>query len=357
MHILYIAGGTGGTLTPLLAIAEALRAERPQLVQHCIISPNDAERLLLRTAALPWTEFQSGKLRRYWSWKNVRDALTLPFQVLRAWRWLRRRRPRLVITAGSYNGVPFGWAARALGITLLVHQQDVQPGLANRLIAASAQQITVMFEASIRHFGSRARVAWTGNPVRRAMLQGDGDALRRTFGIPLERPLLLILGGSTGALFLNRLVADSLPTLTQWCHVLHVTGAAQRAQVLPQNGYTPVPFLTEQLGNALVAADLVVSRAGSATLSELAVLGKPTIVIPMQGTQQEANAALFAQYHAAIVLNQREQTPATFTRAVESLLRDDAHRQLLGRTMQQMNRHDATERLKRIILQLLDQRA
>ncbi len=350
--MLFTGGGTGGSLTPLLAVAQEVRRRGGNF--ECIfwISDGEVERAFVEGSQFSWRSMPAGKWRRYFDWKNIRDLFVIGYGFLVSFVLLLQDRPAIVLSAGSFVSVPIVWAAWLLHIPVAIHQQDVRIGLANRLMAPCARLITVTFERSVRGFPRSKRVVWIGNPVREEVLHGNKDSLYVQFSLHQEKPLVLVLGGSTGAEALNTLCVQALSRLVQFCNILHVTG--QRAvPVGPTDGYVSVPFLSGALPDALAAADLVVTRAGLSTLTEVGSLGKASIVIPMPGTHQEENAEYLAGQQAALVLNQPSLTPESFADAVKRVLADHAMRETLQRNIRRTMRPDATARLLELIQPLI----
>ncbi|MBI3115503.1 MAG: undecaprenyldiphospho-muramoylpentapeptide beta-N-acetylglucosaminyltransferase [Candidatus Kerfeldbacteria bacterium] len=326
--IVFGGGGTAGSVTPLLAVAEQLQRRR---AARCVFvgTARGPERTLVRAAGFAFVAIPAGKLRRYRSWSNVVDVFRAAAGLVASVRLLRREKPDVVVGAGSYVSVPLGWAARALGIPVLIHQPDVLPGLANRLLARFAQTITVTFPQVQKRFPA-GRTIVTGNPVRAAVVAGDRERGRARFSVPPGRPVVLCLGGGTGALTLNRLIASAAPAISSRASLIHVTGVGKAPAVEPVAGYQPVAFLTTDLPDVLAAADVVVSRAGLGTLSELAALRKPVIVVPLPDSHQEANAKYLAEAQAALILDQSTLTPDGVVAAVRTLLDDRVQRTSLG---------------------------
>lgn len=347
MRILFVAGGTAGPLTPLIAVAEEIRQIDNSVECHFVIDRGTAEKDLIEAAGFPYSVHSSGKLRRYLSIWNVLDAFRLLFSYFFALRNLRILQPDVVVTAGSYNGVPYLWAARTLGIPTAVHQQDVQIGLANRLVLHGANYASVAFSPTLQIVSKLTKnAAKTGNPVRSVILHGNAEQARRDFNLSSNLPVLLVLGGSSGALGLNTLVANSLEQLLDYCQIIHVYGN-NGTSVPSHERYHPVAFLTNNIADAYAIADVVVTRAGIGTLSELSVLAKPVIIIPIPDTHQEANARYFGSQNAAIILDQRTTSPMHFTDTVLSLLNNTKQRETLREHMHSLNDPTAAATLAR----------
>lgn len=321
-------GGTGGSLTPLLAVASALRQRdaRTRCFFLCTQAPVDAR--LLSAAGWPWQSIPAGKLRRYRDWRNVIDLARIVVGFAAARRCLRRERPDVVVTAGSFVGVPVAWAAWTLRIPVLVHQQDLKLGLANRLCAPTARRFTVAFPALRTIFGDR-QTRVTGNPVRPELYLGQRERGLRRFGFTHDRPTILCFGGGTGALALNALFVAALELLWSRVQAVHSTGEGKAVPSPSSQYYRAVPFLSTDLPDALAMADIVVTRAGLGALSEISALGKAMIIVPIPQSHQEANARFWTEAGAARAVEQRTG-PEQLRDAITKLLDHPELRTTLG---------------------------
>lgn len=192
MKVLLCGGGTAGSVTPLLAIAEQLRKQQPQVELLFVGTTHGPEQTLVPGAGMPIQSISAGKLRRYWSWKNISDLVTTVYGCWQSWRLLRHWRPDVVIGAGSFVCVPVCYAAKMLRIPIFVHQQDVIPGLANRLIAPWAAAITVTFTESANVF-QKSKTEVTGNPIRQSILRADGRRGREFLKVANDRPIIVCI--------------------------------------------------------------------------------------------------------------------------------------------------------------------
>ncbi len=343
--IIFTGGGTGGSVTPLLALAEELEGHGFDFAW--IGTRSGVELRMVAEQGIEYYPIAAGKFRRYLSWRNFVDPLYIAAGFFQSLSLLSSLKPRLVVTAGGFVSVPVVWAAWALRIKVIVHQQDIRPGLANRLMAPCASAITVTFPKSLKDYGTKARL--TGNPVRRAFK----NALAGNSHPPQRRPRILILGGGTGSEALNALTLASVPALAPICDIVHVTGVEKKESLSGQSHYQAYPFVNvATMAHEMSQADLVITRAGLGTLSELSFLGKPTVIIPMPGTHQEDNASFFERRHAALVLNQNELTPAVFSATITRLLKDDAWRDEFGTAMKLAMTQGANEALAKLILEM-----
>ncbi|MEO6889789.1 MAG: undecaprenyldiphospho-muramoylpentapeptide beta-N-acetylglucosaminyltransferase [Ktedonobacteraceae bacterium] len=320
MRILVSGGGTGGHIYPALAVATQLHQEYQAEILY-LGSDDGLEAELAPAAGFPFAIVKAGKLQRYVSWRTLTGVARVPVGIAQAVGIVRRFRPRAAFTSGGYVAVPAGIAARVNGVPLLMHQQDVPVNLSNRLIAPLATRISVAFPDSLASFPAR-KVLQLGNPLRQAILDVRATApeqARGTLGLDPRLPLLLVTGGSQGARHLNQVVCQALPQLLAHAQVLQISGkklfeetrvqaegAMADLDEATRGRYRLVPYMDAEMPLALQAADLVLCRSGAATLSELAALGKASLLVPLPpaigGSPQEVNAAMFERHGAAQVI-------------------------------------------------------
>ncbi|MFA6306319.1 MAG: undecaprenyldiphospho-muramoylpentapeptide beta-N-acetylglucosaminyltransferase [Patescibacteria group bacterium] len=361
--ILLTGGGTGGSVAPLLAVVEELKNQDVGRLERRPTSGDfeffwlgtkfGPEREMVEKAGIKFKAISGGKWRRYFSLKNLVDIIKIKLGFFQALFIMLKSRPDLVMSAGSFISVPVIWAAWLLGVPVLIHQQDIIPGLANKLMAPFAKAITVTFEKSLADYGKKA--VWIGNPTRKNFqfsLHKAGQAIFN-FQLNANLPVVLIVGGGTGAEAINNLAFESLDEFTKFCQIIHITGKDKG--VLNDNiaNYKKYEFLdAEKMAGVLNAADLVVTRAGLGFLSELSYLGKPSIIIPMPDSHQEANAEFFKSKKAAIVVDQKYLTAESFTHMIKDLLSDEKLRGRLAVNMKNAMKQGASEEMVKIIKSL-----
>ncbi|MDD4995646.1 MAG: UDP-N-acetylglucosamine--N-acetylmuramyl-(pentapeptide) pyrophosphoryl-undecaprenol N-acetylglucosamine transferase [Patescibacteria group bacterium] len=315
MKVLFTGGFTLGPVTPLLAVSEEIRRRDPLADVFWIGTMSGPERELIAEYNIPFKAIVTAKFRRYFSLYNLVDFFYFFVGLMQSFIYLLGNRPDVIVSAGGFVSVPVVFAGWALGIPSLIHQQDVRPGLANRLMAPFAKVITVSFEKSLKDFSSN-KSKWIGNPVREDVLRGNRRESLEYFNFTNEKPVLLVLGGGTGAARINELVKETLSELLKFCQVLHIAGPRKGNISEDKSGYRVYPLLTEGMSRAYDAADLVVSRAGMGTLTELAALAKPAIIIPMPDSHQEKNVEIFESANAAQYLPQETLTPERFVETI-----------------------------------------
>jgi len=277
--------------------------------------------------------------------------------------------PGVVFTSGGYGAVPAGLAARFNRVPLLMHQQDVPPNLSNKLLAPLTTYISIAFADSLHYFpASKTRLL--GNPLRQEILdirQTAPQQARSVLGFDPALPLLLVTGGSQGARHLNQVVCQALPQLLCSCQVLQISGSklfdetqelAEQTMagldVLMRQHYRLVPYMSEEMPLALQAAEIVLCRSGAATLSELAVLQKPSILVPlpasMGSSPQEANAATLAGKQAAEVIHNADLQADVLIERVNALLSQPARLQQMQTAIGEFAKPEATKAIIETII-------
>ena len=353
---------------PALAVARALRDARSDVELDYVGGARGFERRIVAgdpmRGELRYHELVVRSLRSAGlSLHTVLDPARLAASVPQAWRLLGHIRPAALFTTGGYLALPLVLAARSRGIPTLVWEGNVQPGRATRAVGGYATRVAVSFPPTLAAFPGNGFVS--GTPIR-SFAGIDRDAARRSFGIGTDERLLLVFGGSQAVTRLNTALAAALPRLLADWHVLHLAGEAGMAdagaarQHLPvelRSRYTAEPFLTDRMADALVAADLVVGRAGSSTCAELAAAGVASILVPYPyaGAHQRYNARYLGDEGAARVVAD-EDLEADRLVAEASALRDDPRRAAMADAARRLGRPDAASALALELLALGEHR-
>ena len=313
-HILLTGGGTLGPVTPLLAVAAEWRKRDPQVKLTWIGTPDGPERILIEQAKIPFVSFAAPKFDRdrWWTWPIVPFALA--WSCVRAFQILGDVEPTMMMSAGAYVSVPFAWMGKLRGIPTWIHQLDVIPGLANKLMAPVATRISVTWEENVKDFGT-GKTFVVGAMIRPFLRLGDATTAKELFGLNKNKPTVFVIGGGTGASRLNDAMSVIGAELVRHANVIHLTGKGKMLSALESigDGYAAREFLGEGIADVYAAADVVVCRAGMGTIAELVALGKPAIVLPLAG-HQEANAKALEDRGAAEVLH--HITPQTLLQAI-----------------------------------------
>jgi len=338
MRILFTGGGTGGHIFPLVAIIRELRRIYPKGSQGTPLEfyyagpKDDFGSIMLAEEDFVLETIVSGKIRRYFSFENIVDILfKIPFGFLQSIFLLLKIKPGLVFSKGGSGSIAITYAARILKIPVFIHESDIAPGLSNQMTSKWAKKTFVSFPKT--EYFDQEKVTVTGNPIRKEILDGDKKTAGEIFGLSLTKPIFLIIGGSQGAETINDFTLRILNDLLKTYEIIHVTGRENvrqigaEAQVIQESGldryYHPIGFLDEdKLKHAYKAADLIISRAGSGSIFEIAATGKPSILIPLPfaaGDHQSKNAFAYSQTGAALVMEQENLTPNMFLDNVQLL--------------------------------------
>lgn len=289
------------------------------------------EERLVRRAGVRFVGVPAGGIHGMAPWRAAWNLTKLVRGFGATLRLGRRERPQALFVTGGYASVPVALAAWTLRVPILVYLPDIEPGLAVRFIARLATRVAVTTEDSRAYFPDR-KVVVTGYPVRPEFAGLTREAARERLGLPQEEPVLLAFGGSHGARSINRAVTAVLEELLGMAQVVHISGrldwpwVSERADRLPadlRSRYHPYPYLHEEMGHALAAADLVVCRAGASTLGELPYFGLPAVLVPYPHAwrYQRVNAEWLAERGAAVVLED-ERLGETLLPTVRRLLAD-----------------------------------
>jgi len=319
-HVLMTGGGTLGPVTPLLAVAAAWRKQDHSVRLSWIGTPSGPEKELIESAKISFKSLSVPKFDRHRKWKLPFVPLHFIYSCLKAKRLLDELKPDLVMSAGAYVSVPIVWMARLKGIPVWIHQLDVVPGLANKLMARAATKISVTWEESASAFPSK-KTQVLGAMARKFIGVGDKSLALERYAFNRYLPTVLVIGGGTGAASINELMGVIGSDIVKQANVLHLTGNGKMLDDLNSLGtnYVALEFLGDGLADAYALADVVVARAGMGTIAELAALGKAAILIPMPDSHQVNNAKALHDRQAAVVLELL--TPQTLLQAIENLLK------------------------------------
>jgi len=322
--IVLTGGGTAGHVTPNMALIPRLQADGWTV--HYIGGANSPEQQLI--SRMPGVTFHTvsvGKLRRYFDPKNFTD----PFRVLRGIRQatgiIRKLKPNVVFSKGGFVSVPVVYGAKLNGVPVVIHESDMTPGLANKLCAPFAMAECCTFPEAIQY--TKGKGVHTGTPIRPELLSGSRESGLRRFGFNDSRPVLMVMGGSTGAQAINQALRLALPKLTNNFQVLHLCGKGNsNSSYNGDPGYVQYEYMNEEMADAYACADIIVSRAGANALCEILAARKPALLIPYPKSasrgDQILNAESFRARGLSHVLMQEDMTPDTLVKAIEKLYHD-----------------------------------
>ncbi|WP_433729555.1 UDP-N-acetylglucosamine--N-acetylmuramyl-(pentapeptide) pyrophosphoryl-undecaprenol N-acetylglucosamine transferase [Nocardia sp. CA-129566] len=374
-------GGTGGHVFPALTTIRTLRSQLSdsdtELEVLWVGQAGGLESRVAQADGIPFVAVATGKIRRdrnvlkMVSKANIADMCRVPVGVAQACRAVARFGPDAVLATGGYVAVPVGVASWLCRRRLVIHEQTVRLGLANRVLARVATRVAVSSESSLRHLprSVRARAVVTGNPVRSEILEGGHADKAITalglLGFDRSLPTVYITGGAQGAAQINLVVHEILPWLLMRANVIHQCGSSGIAELRRQSAtldrdlaarYLLTEFVGAELPDVLALADVAISRSGAGTIAELTALGKAAVLVPLAsaaGNEQAHNARALDEAGAAVALLD-EVSAETLREAVAPLLADPQRRAAVAAQARVCGRPDAAEQLANVLLSVAD---
>lgn len=319
--VLFTGGGTAGHVTVNLALIPKFQEDQWEV--SYIGSHDGIERELIgKLENVPYEPVTTGKLRRYFDLKNIKD----PFKVLQgiweAYRKIRKLKPDVIFSKGGFVSVPVvlgGWMNR---VPIIIHESDLTPGLANKIAMPFASKVCTTFEETKKHIKGK-KGEYLGAVVREELFSGDRKRGLILCDFVSSKPVLLVMGGSMGSQKINQVVRENLDALLPTYQIVHITGkGAMDQSLLRKPGYRQFEYVSWELPDLMAMADLIVSRAGSNSIFEFASLHKPMLLIPLSRAasrgDQILNANLFEKQGIAEVLMEEDLTNESFLDGITS---------------------------------------
>ncbi len=341
--IVFTGGGTAGHVTPNIALIESLKQKNWQI--HYIGSPNGVEKSMIEQLGITYSGVLSGKLRRYFSWKNFLDPFKLIFGIVQAYFRLRQLKPDIVFSKGGFVALPVVVGAYLNGIPIIAHESDISPGLANRLSYPFVSKVCVTFDAAKQYFKHQEKITATGTPIRNSLFHGSKERGLARCGFKADKPCILVVGGSQGSNDLNTAIRQGLSKLSTYFQVIHLCGRDKLSHDLMNTpGYFQLEYANEDLPDLLAASDVVISRSGANALYELLALTKPHVLIPLSlkvsRGDQIHNARYFEKLGISKVLDDDSLSTEKLITAINEVY---LHRDLLTTKMQALGIASATD--------------
>lgn len=337
-RITFTGGGTAGHVIVNLALIPYF-LENGWKVDY-IGSYEGIERKLIKDIeGVTYYPISTGKLRRYMSKENFKDPFRVMKGMMQAWNIIRKNKPNIIFSKGGFVSVPVVVAARFRRVPTIIHESDLTPGLANRLATPFAKQVLTTFPETVHHI-KKKNVTYVGPIIREELFEGKKDKGYELTNFTKEKPVLLIMGGSSGSQKINQTIRDLLPRLVKSYQVLHICGPGNLDRSLNQEGYAQFEYVNKDLAHLFAITDFVLSRAGSNAIFELLALQLPMLLIPLslgasRGDQID-NAASFKDKGIAHVLEEENLNADNLLKAIEELVADEAS---MKEKMTQYNRH------------------
>lgn len=347
-RILLTGGGTAGHVTPNIALLPRLRELGYEI--SYVGSYNGIEKKLMEDLQVPYYGISSGKLRRYFDPKNFTD----PFKVIKGYgeacRIIKKLSPDVLFSKGGFVSVPVVLAANRYHVPAIIHESDMTPGLANKLCIPSAKKVCCNFPETIQYLPANKAVL-TGSPIRQELLKGDRLHALRFTGLSANKPVILVMGGSMGAVAVNEALRRILPTLLKEFQIIHLCGAGKLDHSLGHlAGYVQYEYIKDELKDLFALADIVISRAGANAICELLALKKPSLLIPLSAAasrgDQLLNAHSFEKQGFSMVLEEAKITNDALLQAIHTLYQN---RTTFSSAMESSSQADSIETIIRLI--------
>jgi UDP-N-acetylglucosamine--N-acetylmuramyl-(pentapeptide) pyrophosphoryl-undecaprenol N-acetylglucosamine transferase len=346
--IILTGGGTAGHVTPNLALIPYLKKEGWDI--KYIGSENGIERSLIEKEGIPYYSISTGKLRRYMSKENFKDIFRVVKGIGEAKELIKRLKPDVVFSKGGFVAVPVVLGAKANGVSVICHESDITPGLANKIAAPFAKKICTTFPETVKYIKGGKGIN-TGTPIRDMLFEGNREKGLELCGFNNEKPVIMMMGGSLGSVKINNVLRKDLDELLKKFQIVHICGKGNfELSLMGKKGYMQFEYVSEELPHIFAAADMVISRAGSNSISEFLALKKPSLLIPLSAKasrgDQILNAESFKKQGFSLVLNEEDMNEESLIDAVNELFE---RKDELIKNMNESHLSKGTEEVMKII--------
>lgn len=346
--IVMTGGGTAGHVTPNIALMPSLQKAGYEI--SYIGSKDGIEKGLIEDQKIPYYGISSGKLRRYHSWKNFSD----PFKVMKGFfearQIMARIKPDVVFSKGGFVSVPVILAAKTKGIPAIIHESDLTPGLANKLAIPAATKVCCNFPETVPYLPA-GKAVLTGSPIRQELLHGSRAKGKEFCHFTKDLPVLMIMGGSIGSVYINNAIRGCLDDLLKEFQIIHLCGKGNLDESLTnKEGYAQFEYVSDNLPDLFAATDLMIARAGANSICEILALRKPNILIPLGRNasrgDQILNANSFAKQGFSVVLEEENVTSESLKTTITDVM---ANRQTYIHAMEASGQMDAIATIMSLI--------
>ncbi|WP_173473170.1 undecaprenyldiphospho-muramoylpentapeptide beta-N-acetylglucosaminyltransferase [Eubacterium ruminantium] len=351
--IILTGGGTAGHVTPNIALMPRLKELGYEI--HYVGSYEGIEKKLIEELGIPYHGVSSGKLRRYFDFRNFIDPFKVVIGYLQSKKLMRKIKPDIVFSKGGFVSMPVTRAAAKKHIPVILHESDMTPGLANRLALKKADKICCNFPETSKSLPDGKAVV-TGTPIREELFKGDKEAAKKFCGFTDDKPVILFIGGSSGSQIINDNLAKCIDTLLKDFNIIHLTGKGKaNKENANKTGYVQFEYIKKELADLFALADIAVSRAGANAICELLALRKPNVLIPLSlgasRGDQILNAASFEKSGYSKLLKEEDMTPDTLVSAIKEAYNN---REKYIESMSKSQQSDAITKITELIETLVN---
>ncbi|MBD3245015.1 MAG: undecaprenyldiphospho-muramoylpentapeptide beta-N-acetylglucosaminyltransferase [Candidatus Moranbacteria bacterium] len=365
LKVLLVGGGTGGHLYPLLSVSRKIRSYTKGQVKFLYIGPvNELSKTILEENGIKVKRIFSSKWRRYFSVLNYLEILLFPIGIIQSLLSVLLFMPDVVFSKGGYGSVGPVIAARLYFIPILIHESDAVAGRANRFLANLADKVAISFQYARQYF-KKEKVFFTGNPVRFNITAGNEETARQIFNLRNNKPVIFVMGGSQGSEIINQTLVKALPKLLKFYQIIHLTGKGKMDEIVEQVGklgikisrsdYHPYEFFSKEMIHAYKIADLIISRAGATSITEIAANKKPSILIPLRhgaNNHQIYNAYSVGRDGGAVVIEEHNLQREILIRKIREIFENRLLRENMTKLIGQFYYPDAADKLALALLYL-----
>lgn len=364
MRVLFAGEPTKGHLYPIIAVIEKLREvaqKNSEDAEFMLISvKSDVLDDIFKETKVPYKTILAPISTK----PNPLGFLMLPAGFFQALWYLFEYMPDVIFTKGGHVSIPVAIAAWILRIPMMIHESDYDPQPVDKFLAKFSKRIAISFEHTVEDYKSPQKVVFTGNPVLSIISQGNREEARKEFVLHDGKPTILILAGTLGAKLINDLVIEVLPQLLEKYQIIHQCGidnyekirtSVEKMNIHNLNDYHLFPFFKNRAGNAYAASDLVISRAGANTVSEIMTVGKPCILIPLStavSDEQTKNAFFYAESGAAILVSEKNLKPNLLLSVIAEVFTNSLKSLEMQRAARKLAHPDAVEKIVKEIMDI-----
>lgn len=322
--IIMTGGGTAGHVTPNLALIPSLE-EKGFEVEY-IGSKDGIEKEIIKKNNIPYYEISSGKLRRYFDFKNFSDPFKVVKGIFEAKKIISKEKPDVIFSKGGFVAVPVVIAASMKKIPVVAHESDITPGLANKLSSPFCDKLCVTFRESLKFIKGNKGVL-TGSPIRSEIFKGSKLRGKKICGFTDDKEILFIMGGSLGSKVINDVIRENLEEILTKFNVIHICGKGNiDKRYIDKKSYKQFEYVSEELPDLMIASDFIISRAGANSIFEFLALKKPTLLIPLSRKasrgDQILNANSFEKEGYALVMEEEKITTESFMNKLDELVKN-----------------------------------
>jgi len=344
--IVLTGGGTAGHVTPNIALLPQLKKEGYKIIY--IGTKNGIERSLIEKEGIEYRYVSTGKLRRYMSKENFTDMFRVVKGVFEARSILKEIKPDIVFSKGGFVAVPVILGAKMNGIKVVCHESDMTPGLANKIAMPFSKVVCTTFPETAESIGKKG--INTGTPIRKELFDGERKKGLEICGFDDKKPVIMVMGGSLGAQKINKAIRENIDEILEYYQLVHICGKGNADESINKKGYRQFEYVSDELKDIMAAADMVISRAGSNSISEFLALKKPVLLIPLSAKasrgDQILNAASFEKQGYALVLDEDKMNKDSLFEAIKEL---DNKKESLIKNMEKSTLKDGVKNVIDII--------